>query len=139
MLAADPAQDVVVGSTDRIHAVVVDHGVLARPPCGVGVRLWEVEIQRRDAVGVRTDASAATHVVDAVRPTCVMCGALSMAWTFVDGVETKARCQHQRRDRRRAGGTARASPPAPSPQLDNGCRSRQEQDPVELLLRLHLN
>ena len=91
MLAADPAQDVVVGSADRMHAVVVDHVVLARPPCGVGVVLRGVEIQRRAAVGVRADASAAAHVVDAVGPTCVIRGALSMAWTFVEGVETKGR------------------------------------------------
>ena len=89
MLAADPAQDVVVGSTDRIHAVVVDHRVLAGPAGRVRRGSRGVEIQRRDAVGVRADASAATHVVDAVGPTCVIRGALLMAWTFVDGVETK--------------------------------------------------
>ena len=92
MLAADPAQDVVVGSADRMHAVVVDHVVLAGPVGRVRRGRRGVEIQRRAAVGVRADASAAAHVVDAVGPTCVIRGALSMAWTFVDGVETKGRC-----------------------------------------------
>ena len=74
MLLADEAHDIVVGSVDRLHAVVVDHVVDARPVRGVGVGpAMCVEVQRRAAIGVSADATAAVEVVDGVLPACVIC------------------------------------------------------------------
>ena len=68
MLAADKAQDVVVGRVDRPHAVMMDHVVPTRQPCRMRVSIGSEEVERCDAVRMHANAGATAHVVDVVLP-----------------------------------------------------------------------